>query len=258
MNDSTGPFLLFFLALLIVFGISSSSKINLGFRFIGLPPMRSEYKAILRKYCKFYRGLASSQKTNFEKRVQYFIKSKTFVPRGFDQVTGEMKVLISATAIQLIYGFPDIYLSHFKHILIYPDNYYSTINKMYHQGEVNPLNKLIVLSWKSFMRGMIEENDGINLGLHEMAHAIRLENIIRNDEYNFLDHSVLSQWEKLASEEMGRIRNGDQSIFREYGSTSEEEFFAVAVENFFERPALFRQYHQSLYLVLSQLLKQNI
>ena len=257
MNDTTGPFLLFFLTLLIIFGISSSSKVNLGFRYIGLPPMRREYKDILRSYCRFYRELPVEKKSEFEKRVQYFIKSKIFIARGFDQVTGEMKVLISATAIQLTYGFPNVYLSHFSRILIYPDNYYSTINKLYHQGEVNPLNKIIVLSWKSFMRGMIEDQDGVNLGLHEMAHAIRLENMIRNSEYDFLDRSVLARWEALAKEEIEKLREDSLSIFRKYGGTSEDEFFAVAVENYFERPDLFKQYHPDLYETMSKLLNQN-
>ena len=107
------------------------------------------------------------------------------------------------------------------------------------------------------MRGMIEDSDGVNLGLHEMAHAIRLENMIRNDEYNFLDRSILRQWEGMAVEEIKQMQSGSLSIFRKYGGTSSEEFFAVAVENFFERPDLFKQYHPDLFRTLSQLLKQN-
>jgi len=219
--------------------------------------MRKEHKASLRKYCRFYRELGESEKPDFEKRIQYFIKMKTFVPRGMKQVTGEMKILISATAIQLTYGFPYVYLSHFKRILVYPDNYYSTINKLYHQGEVNPLNKLIVLSWRNFMRGVVEDDSGINLGLHEMAHALRLENMVRNNEFNFLDVQVLQHWERLANAEILKIREGHSSIFREYGSASEQEFFAVAIENYFERPGLFRDYHMSMYNTLGQLLQQN-
>lgn len=36
-----------------------------------------------------------------------------------------------------------------------------------------------------------------------------------------------------------------------------EEFFAVAVENFFERPALFKQAQPELYIILAQLFKQD-
>lgn len=247
---------MFLLALVVIFGISSLNKVNLGFRLFGRSPLRREYKAILLKYSRFYRELEDSRKADFEKRVQYFIRSKSFVPRGIKTVTDEMKVLIAAVAIQLTYGFPNIYLSHFNKILIYPDNYYSTINKLFHQGEVNPLNRLIVLSWNRFMMGMINDNDGINLGLHEMAHALRLENHIRNDEFLFFDQRQLAHWEQLAHEEIIRIRSSEESFFRKYGGTNEEEFFAVAVENFFERPELFRQQRPELYLALGQLLNQ--
>ncbi|MEL7147976.1 MAG: zinc-dependent peptidase, partial [Bacteroidota bacterium] len=141
-------------------------------------------------------------------------------------------------------------------ILIYPDDYYSTINKVYHQGEVNPLNRIIVISWSNFVRG-IENIDGINLGLHEMAHALRLENVIMNEEYDFLDEQLLEKWSQLAYAEMVTIRSGVPTIFREYGATSEQEFFAVAVENFFERPKQFLTYNEDLFWVLARLLNQH-
>jgi len=256
-NDIIGPLVTFIVAFLIVILFSSFRGMSLGFKLWGLPPMRRDNKEILKKHCKFYNELAPEEKLNFEKRVQYFIKMKTFIPRSIPKITPEMKVLIGAMAIQLIHGYPNIYLSHFKRILIYPDNYYSTINKVYHQGEVNPLNQIIVLSWRSFINGVINNESGINLGLHEMAHALRLENMIKNNEYNFIDKNVLQQWEYLAELEIGKINSGETSIFRQYGATSEQEFFAVAVENFFERRELFKAYNMELYDVLALLLKQK-
>jgi len=256
-DDVWGPLFTFVVATLIVILVSSFKRLNLGFRLWGIPPMRKEHKKILKKYCRFYNELDVEEKAVFEKRVQYFIKAKTFIPRNMDHITMEMKLLIAATAIQLVFGYPNVYLTHFKRILIYPDNYYSTINKVYHQGEVNPLNRIIVLSWKNFVKGVIENESGINLGLHEMAHALRLENIIRNNEYNFLDHAILQLWEELAAGEIQKIKAGNETIFRKYGAASEEEFFAVAIENFFERPGLFKAYHQELYDILARLLRQG-
>ena len=93
-----------------------------------------------------------------------------------------MTAMIASSAIQLTFGLPKINLKHFERILIYPDEYYSTINKQYHKGEVNPRLKAIVVSWKAFVAGYADPHDGINLGLHEMAHALKLENIIKNGE----------------------------------------------------------------------------
>lgn len=167
-----------------------------------------------------------------------------------------MKVLISASAVQLTFGFPKLQLSYFQNILVYPDAYYSTINRQHHKGEVNPRLRAIVLSWKYFVEGYLSP-DGRNLGLHEMAHALRLENRIMNKEYNFLDPGFLKEWESRAAHTMQEIRDGREDFFRGYGATDHEEFFAVAIENFFERPKLFAKKHPLTYQTMCRLLKQD-
>ena len=41
------------------------------------------------------------------------------------RLLNEMKALIGGAAIQLTFGHPSIYFTHFKRILVYPDSYYS-------------------------------------------------------------------------------------------------------------------------------------
>lgn len=182
--------------------------------------------------------------------------SKKFIPREMNHVSMEMKVLISASAIQLTFGFPNVNLRWFRNILVYPDTFYSHANKARHKGEVNPRAKAIVLSWKYFVEGYLQK-DGRNLGLHEMAHALRLENRITNQEFDFLDAEILHEWEIRAERTIQEIRNGTEYFFREYGATNNEEFFAVAVENFFERSKLFLEKHPKTYQTLCRLLKQD-
>src|SRR5690606_1678772 len=123
---------------------------------------------------------------------------KRFIPRNVAEVTIEAKVLIAACAVQLTFGLPDIYLQHFNKILVYPDDYYSSITKRFHKGEVNPMFGIIVISWQSFIDGYIYTHDAKNLGLHEMAHALRLENIIRDKEYRFFDKELMDQLDRQA------------------------------------------------------------
>lgn len=172
------------------------------------------------------------------------------------EVSWEMKALISASAIQLTFGFPRVHLSYFQYILVYPEQFFSNVNQQFHKGEVNPQTKTIVLGWKHFVEGYLK-NDGRNLGLHEMAHALRLENRVMNHEYNFLDEEVLNRWEIQATQAMKEITQGTESFFRPYGATNREEFFSVAVENFFERPIEFSEKHPKLYTTLCDLLRQN-
>ena len=90
-----------------------------------------------------------------------------------------------------------------------------------------------------------------------MAHAPQIENKIRNAEYNFLNKDVLQEWERYASQTIQEITTGKESFFRSYGATNGEEFFAVAVENFFERSIAFSQKHPLLYRTLCRLLRQD-
>jgi Mlc titration factor MtfA (ptsG expression regulator) len=220
-------------------------------------PIKPAYKKILQKSCLYYRQLPLDQKPVFERKVQHFIMLKRFIPRQLSHVTPEMKTLIAATAVQLTFGLPDVYLRHFRKILVYPDTYYSTISKKYHKGEVNPAWGIIVLSWRNFVEGYVNPGDSINLGLHEMAHALRLENMIRNSEHNFLDEELMQQWEVLSLRELYKIRKGEAHIFRDYAGADDEEFFAIAVENFFERPMDFWGHMPELYRVMCQILNQD-
>ena len=250
--------ILLIISIAIILVLGSSGKVNMGFQVPGFPrPLSKGRRKILNKYFSYYKKLPIDEKNKFEQKVQYFIYIKEFIPRKIPRVTEEMKVLIAACAVQLTFGYPKVFLAHFKRILVYPDNYYSTINNTHHKGEVNPRLRAIVLSWKSFVEGYIDLTDGRNLGLHEMAHALRLENNIFNGEHEFLDKHALEEWHQLATEEIKRIEIGESRMFRDYAGTNQEEFFSVAVENFFERPEKFKTQMPKLYQNLTLLLRQH-
>ncbi len=219
-------------------------------------PVPTVYTDILNKYFYYYQKLSDADRREFEQRLMYFLLTKKFIPRNFKEVTNEMKVTIAATAVQLTFGLPAIYFLHFKRILIYPDDYYSNITKQYHRGEVNPAFGIIVLSWRSFVDGFINPTNALNLGLHEMAHALRLENMVRNEQFGFLDEDAL---EKLNEYAYTVCHDPEKSFqfFRAYACTNEHEFFSVAVENFFERPIDFRNNLPALYETMVILLKQD-
>ncbi len=218
-------------------------------------PMKERYKGALKQHSPFYSRLDRKDKKSFEKRVQRFISSKEFISRGGQrrEVNDSKKVQIAATAIQLTYGHPSIYLSHFGKILIYPDSYYSTITKLRHQGEVN-VRGFIVLSWSNFQKGFSISDDGVHLGFHEMAHALQLENLIENDEYNFLDKDALAQVRSIEKEERSK---GQSTFFRESAFQNRFEFFAVTVESFFERPLELKAYSPELYSQVCGILRHD-
>jgi Mlc titration factor MtfA (ptsG expression regulator) len=219
--------------------------------------LNSRSKNFLLKYFLYYRNLSDKDKRLFERRVQKFMDMKEFVPRGeLKEVSIEMKTLIAASAIQITFGLPAVYLRTFYRILVYPNDYYSTITHRYHRGEVNTRG-FIVLSWSNLVDGYANNTDGRNLGLHEMAHALKIVDAFHSEEQNLFDHTTFIRFINHAREEMMRIQMGEESFFRDYAATNDHEFFAVAVENFFERSVEFRNYHPELYSLLGELLNQN-
>lgn len=246
-------FLGILIGLIIVFRRSSYYNVVVA-NLLHLP---EHYKNSILKYNNFYRHLPSESKQRFEKKVFQFIRTKQFIPRNVSSVTDEMKALIASSAVQLTFGLEDVSLKHFDKILVYPDNYYSSINQTYHKGEVNPRLKAIVVSWRAFVEGYAEPHNGINLGLHEMAHALKLENVIQNGEHNFFDPDEYNKWLALAKDEISKIREGKESLFRSYASSDEDEFFATGMEVYFEQPHKLFDYNPELYQTLSNLLNQD-
>ena len=215
-----------------------------------------KHVSFLQQHFVYYQKLPEKSQKIFRHKVARFMASKEFIARQMNGVTDEMKVLISASAAQLTFGFRGITFPYFYKIFIFPETFYNQTNQAYHKGEVNPKLKAIALSWKDFVEGYLRE-DGRNLGLHEMAHALRLENRIINEQHNFLDEQTLKEWEQHATRTMREINDGKETFFREYGGVNNEEFFAVAVENFFERPLEFKEKHPLTYHTLCRLLRQD-
>ncbi|WMJ71764.1 zinc-dependent peptidase [Cytophagaceae bacterium ABcell3] len=223
-----------------------------------MKPLKPAYRNLLNRYFPYYAKLEPAKKREFEKRLKYFLLKKEFIPRNMKLVTGEMKLLIGACAVQLTFGFKPLKLAHFNKIVLYPREYYRQKSRRRYKfkGEVST-EGTIVLSWEDFLKGYSISDDGFNLGLHEMAHALRLEDAIMNDEYAFLEVKDLHHWNRVASKEFYRVKNGESSFLRAYAGTNMEEFFAVCVEQFFEQPCDFRSTLPVLYKATVRLLRQD-
>ena len=213
---------------------------------------------ILEQSFDFYNGLSQKNQVIFQNRLLTFIDNKKFVSREDFEITEEMRVLISATAVMLTFGFRNYKLELFETIIIYPKAYYSKINKVQHKGETNPQLKTIVFSWEDFKHGFKIGDDNLNLGIHEFGHAIHLNamrkkdisSVIFRQGFNELTH-YLSNNENVRKELLAT------KYFRTYAYTNQYEFFAVLLENFIETPEEFRSNFPELYGYIKQMLNFN-
>jgi MtfA peptidase len=203
----------------------------------------------------YYDRLPDDLKKQFLSRVHGFLKEKKFSGRGGLQITDEMKSQIAGAAVQLTFGLDHFTFDYFKQIIIYPDTYTSVITGKKHKGETNAAG-VIVLSWKDFVKGYNIPDDKMNLGLHEMAHALELESRLGNKD-DFIVSEYYSKWIDVSTHEFNNLRNETPSFLRLYGGTDRLEFFAVCVEHFFEASAEFKKELPELYHHLCLLLNQD-
>ena len=204
----------------------------------------------------YSRMTSSALKKQFEKRVMYFLMDKEFIPRHIPDITEEMRVMVGAAAAQVTFGFTPLRFPDFPTILIYPEEYLNRVTGKKHRGEINTKG-VMVFSWADYMNGYRNATDGINLGLHEMAHALKIEDFTPNDEEGFLDTNAYQHWHRVANHEFNQMRAGNASFLRRYASTNIDEFWAVCIEQFFEQSQLFRQSRPELYDATARLLNQD-
>ncbi len=225
-------------------------------KYYSLFPQRidNHFHQLLMSKFSYYTTLSASERIRFYVRLKLFIEVKKFKPCQIPEVTQEMKVLISASAIQLTFGLDKFIFHHFKTILVYPKAFlYSDRN--YHKGNVN-IKGSISISFEDFVEGYRNPTDSYNLGLHEMAHALELEYNLK-DEYDTFFGAYYDRWLKSAATELVRMNYGQSDFLRKYAARNVKEFFSVCVENFFERPVPMKERLPEIYKHMTLLLNQD-
>jgi Mlc titration factor MtfA (ptsG expression regulator) len=212
------------------------------------------YLLVILKKNAYFQKLDYDEKKRFRQRVLYFIYAKKFHRYGDFDMTDEMMIQIAAAATQITFGCKYNYdYAAFRNVVISEKEYFSRATKKMHEGEVNPPKEMIAFSWESFKKGISDPHDSINVGFHEFAHALFVNNVRGKVNNPFKEtigvwHTTVS---KIAQEQVAH------DFFRRYAFVNKMEFFAVSMEYFFENPKDFNIYLPELYRVMSELLNQN-
>lgn len=218
--------------------------------------MTGEERSRLNRNQPYYQRLDPVLKEKFEARLEQFRSKKKFMRNGGGPLPDGVILMISATAVQISFGLDQFTFPHFNTIIVYPDTYISPFLNAKAKGEVNPKGAL-VLSWQDYLEGYKNYDDGYNVGLHEMAHVLFLENLIPNREYKFLSETFLEKWRNEAESQLERFNEPGKKFLRKYASVDMHELFAVSVEAFFEKPDAFCKAQPQLYHTLRGLLNQD-
>ena len=217
-----------------------------------LPP---DYENILIENDKYYRSLPPKLQRSYGSRVMKFIDGKDFVPREGLEVTREMIVMIASAAVKITFGLRYFRFSNFHSIIIYPGEFFSRASRHKLKGETNAAG-VIAFSWDDIVYGNSIPNDSINLGYHEFAHALFIENLLNPADDIFKTN--YREWLMYVKNNQILDRVRRKGIFRRYATVNEMEFFAVALENFFENPKHFKEELPVVYKHMCRILNQDL
>lgn len=213
------------------------------------------YHACLLQYNPYYAALSGGQQHRFLSRTLHFLWLKEFRFHSM-QEDDQVSFLISAAAVQMTFGLKNYTLDYFPVIHVIRKEYVLEMDKETYYGHVSRSG--IYIAWNHFLKGFENYSDCINVGLHEMAHAVSFDVFLGQCDIH--DHAFRSRLEGFAEE--GRpifraMRSGMSHLLDDYGATNFDEFWAVCVETFFENPVEFRRQMPDLYLSVAELLNQD-
>ncbi len=227
-------------------------------RRLARAPFPPAWREALLDRVGFYARLEGADRARFEYGVQVFLAEQTIDgPRGA-AVRDETRVLVAASATILAFGLPPDTLSSVRDVVIYPeafDEEYRVARGAEMLGQVHAQGP-VILSERALVQGFERGHDGLNVGLHELAHVLDFEGGVADGIPSTMPWKSIRPWLEVVHREMRRAgKHG--SALRSYGATNEAELFAVAVEAFFEHPAQLQKKHGALYAMLVEALGQD-
>jgi len=232
------------------------------------------WEAIMLNNVRHYCVLDPSEKTRLRALIQVFIKEKYWEGCGGLDLTDEIRVTISAQACLLLLGIRHDYYRNVLSIIVYPSTvvppsrkigYFETlqapvaitgpiIGQAFQQGPV-------ILVWDAVLRSSRHPELGHNVVYHEFAHKLDMLDGTADGTPPLRDLDELKDWVTICSREYLRLKHdaekGKRSFLDAYGATTEAEFFAVATEQFFDKPIRLKEQAPDLYQVLKEYYNQD-
>jgi len=218
-------------------------------------PFPEAWRVLLEASYDHYRRLPVDWRERFESDVRIFVAEKRIT--GVEvEVTDELRVLVAASAVTLSMGWPDFDWEPLTEVLLYPQSF----DRDYDfggptLGEAHPWGT-VILSVPSLKESFLDGSDAYHVGIHEFAHVLDMEHARFDGIPAGLPDELTETWVDIRDEEMSKLRRG-WSDLDPYGAHEPAEFFAVAVEAFFEIPLDLREDHDELYAFLARYFAQD-
>ncbi|CUH68112.1 Mlc titration factor A [Thalassovita gelatinovora] len=230
-------------------------------------PLTDHQRSIVAQQVPLTRKLPSELRGRFEGKINAFVSQIEFIGCNGLDVTEEMRLSIAAQACLLVVN-SDAWYDHLRTILIYPgafksrhaehSGYVVTERETVRTGE-SWARGPVVLSWAHAQQGAINDEDGHNVVFHEFAHQIDDLSGHTDGVPNLNGNQSFADWQRVFvtayENHVQHVQAGRRTVLDAYGAEGPEEFFAVAVEAFFEKPAALERGEPAVYEQLAMLLR---
>ena len=223
----------------------------------------SSWSRFLADKVAFYRSLNDEDKVLFHQRVMLFLETTTVEAGQFDVTDGD-RLLVAASAIIPVWGFPKWHYFNLRTVCLLP----AAFNDRFECGQpdshitgmvgTGPMNGKMVLCKPSLYRGFENSRDKQNVGIHEFVHLVdMMDGECDGYPERLKEYAFSIPWFELVGTKTTAIQKGKTNI-NQYGATNRAEFFAVASEYFFERPGMLQRKHPEVFKSLSQFYQQDV
>jgi Mlc titration factor MtfA (ptsG expression regulator) len=254
--------LLVFLLLATVLGLPVIIYYVKKKRLAAVEPLSAYYRLLLKEKVPFYNHLDHARLPEFEERVQRFLAGVKIT--GIRTTVEDIdKVLIAASAIIPIFGFPGWEYSNLNEVLLYPNAFDPDFKQKGNDRNIlgmvgtGAYEDVMILSKQQLRDGFENTSGKDHTAIHEFVHLIdKTDGAVDGIPESFLPKQYILPWLNRIHETIKQIME-NRSDINPYGTTNQAEFFAVVSEYFFKRPDLLKSKHPELYEMLVTIFKQQ-
>lgn len=229
-------------------------------KLIRARPFPEAWVEILNRTLPVYTALPHEQQQRLQQLIHLFLARKSFYGCAGLELNDEIRVTIAGQACLLLLNKGWHTYPKLLSVLVYPSAFRAERETQLDDGTVAMAghdllgeswsNGKVILSWDDVEKGVADFSDGHNVTLHEFAHQLDGASGSTNGAPPLYSNSYQS-WARVFTENFQdlqkRSMRGLPTIMDHYGATNPAEFFAVATEAFFERPAQLHEVRPELY-----------
>jgi len=227
---------------------------------IARQPFPAAWRDIVRRRVPLASELPAAQQLRLKKQIQVLLADVPFIGCAGLKVDDEVRVTIAAQAAFLLLGRGGSF-GNLRQVLVYPGHFVVPRSEVGAGGVVHEGRDVlagqswqrgqVIVAWDAVLDGAADPHDGANVVMHEFAHQLDQDTGAANGAPYVGRGALQRDWARVMNHEFdllrARLARAEPGLIGPYAATSPAEFFAVATELFFERPAALAAERPELY-----------